>query len=70
MVSPAAQTLGSFDPATSGVIWGGHRGAELDRREYPSGGAVTNTQMAAIQLKPHAFHGEWNYTIRPVVHRR
>jgi len=21
--------------------------------------------MAALNLKPHAFHGEWNYTITP-----
>jgi len=24
--------------------------------------------MARLMLRPHAFHGEWNYTIRP--HRR
>ena len=22
-------------------------------------------QMAMVQLRPHGFHGEWNYTIRP-----
>ncbi|MGI9044755.1 MAG: ISAzo13 family transposase [Gemmatimonadaceae bacterium] len=39
--------------------------SEIDRRRYASGVVVTNEQMAAIRLKPHAFHGDWNYTIRP-----
>jgi len=26
---------------------------------------VTAAQMASIQLTPHTFHGDWNYTIRP-----
>ena len=41
--------------------------AEADTNSYPRGVKVTDAQMAAIQpqLKPHNFHGEWNYTIRP-----
>ena len=39
--------------------------SELDQRRYPSGTAVTQAQMAALTLTPHAFHGEWNYTIHP-----
>ncbi len=41
--------------------------AEADTNNYPRGIKVTDAQMAAIkpQLKPHAFHGEWNYTVRP-----
>jgi transposase len=38
---------------------------ELDTRRYPSKVKVTDAQMAEIDLAPHAFHGDWNYTIRP-----
>ena len=27
--------------------------------------SITDEQMARIQCDPHAFHGDWNYTIRP-----
>ncbi len=39
--------------------------SEIDRARYPMGVAVTDRQMARIQLVPHAFHGDWNYTIHP-----
>ncbi len=39
--------------------------SEVDRRTYPSGVSVTDEQFASIYLKPHRFHGEWNYTIHP-----
>jgi hypothetical protein len=26
---------------------------------------VTDAQMDQIDLAPHDFHGDWNYTIRP-----
>ncbi len=39
--------------------------SEIDRGKYPMGVAVTDAQMARITLLPHAFHGEWNYTVRP-----
>ena len=39
--------------------------SEIDRRHYPSGVVITSEQMAKINLKPHRFHGDWNYTIRP-----
>ncbi|MGI0070945.1 MAG: ISAzo13-like element transposase-related protein, partial [Thermoplasmata archaeon] len=38
---------------------------ELDKGRYPDGVKVTDEQMAGIQLEPHRFHGDWNYTIRP-----
>jgi hypothetical protein len=28
---------------------------------------VSDQQLAQVNLEPHAFHGEWNYTIRPTV---
>lgn len=39
--------------------------SEIDRRRYPQGVVVTDEQLGQIRLRPHAFHGEWNYTIRP-----
>ena len=39
--------------------------AELDENKYPKGVKVSDTQMAAVNLSRHAFHGDWNYTILP-----
>ena len=39
--------------------------SEVDAGRYPMGVVITDQQMAQIQLEPHAFHGDWNYTIRP-----
>ena len=44
--------------------------SELDRGRYPLGVTVSDEQMARIQLTPHAFHGDWNYTIRPKHRKR
>jgi transposase len=44
--------------------------SEVDPRSYPAGVRVTDAQMATIDLTPHDFHGEWNYTIRPRQRRR
>jgi hypothetical protein len=38
---------------------------ELDRHTYPPGVQVTDAQMAQIHMAPDAFHGDWNYEIRP-----
>jgi Rhodopirellula transposase DDE domain len=37
----------------------------LDRRRYPVGRKVPDEEFATINLTPNAFHGEWNYIIRP-----
>lgn len=37
----------------------------LDRKRYPKGVVITDEQRAKIRLMPDAFHGDWNYTIRP-----
>jgi hypothetical protein len=37
----------------------------LDRRTYPAGRKVTDEEMKRIRITPQAFHGEWNYVIRP-----
>ena len=39
--------------------------SRLDARRYPKGRRVSDTQLARVNLAPHAFHGEWNYTIHP-----
>jgi hypothetical protein len=41
---------------------------ELDTGQYPSGIVVSDAEMAAINIKRAAFHGEWNYTISPNTH--
>jgi len=37
----------------------------LDRRSYPVGRKVSPEEYASVNLKPHSFHGEWNYLIQP-----
>ena len=39
--------------------------ARLDRRRYPIGRRVTPQQMRALKIERAAFHGDWNYVIRP-----
>ena len=41
--------------------------AEAETGSYPRGNKVSDEQMAAVAkvMKLDAFHGEWNYTIRP-----
>lgn len=36
-----------------------------DSQTYPTGKKVTDEELAALHLFRDAFHGEWNYTIRP-----
>jgi hypothetical protein len=43
---------------------------ELDTHPYEKGVQVSDEQMQAIRLEPDAFHGEWNYTIKPRKARR
>jgi hypothetical protein len=38
---------------------------ELDTGRYPKGIAVTDREMAGIDIHLADFHGEWNYTIKP-----
>jgi hypothetical protein len=37
----------------------------LDTHKYPKGVKLTDEQMLDINLKPDAFHGDWNYRILP-----
>ena len=42
----------------------------LDRRRYATGKKVSDEEFASLNLVPHAFHGEWNYSIRPRPHSK
>ena len=37
----------------------------LDENEYMKKIKISDSDFAAINIKPDKFHGEWNYTIRP-----
>jgi hypothetical protein len=37
----------------------------LDRRKYKTGRKVSDADMTRLNLERHAFHGDWNYVIRP-----
>lgn len=37
--------------------------AAHDPNWYPKGVKISDTELAAVPLDPHNFHGEWNYTI-------
>lgn len=39
--------------------------AELDTNSYPTKKQVSDAELAAVSLRQHEFHGEWNYTISP-----
>lgn len=40
--------------------------SEIDKRSYPKGLTVKDETMSRVNLTRHDFHGDWNYTIRPV----
>ena len=39
--------------------------ADLDHGKYPTGLTVSDAELAAVRRFPDAFHGEWNYRIKP-----
>ena len=39
--------------------------AALETNHYETAIKVTDEQLARVSLKPHSFHGEWNYSIAP-----
>lgn len=39
--------------------------ARLTRRRYPTGLEIPASEMAKLNLKPAAFHGDWNYSLLP-----
>jgi hypothetical protein len=39
--------------------------ARLDRRRYPIGKKVSAAELDQLNVERDAFHGDWNYVIRP-----
>jgi hypothetical protein len=39
--------------------------AMLDKHQYQSGIKISDEEMKQLNITPHEFHGEWNYTIKP-----
>lgn len=39
--------------------------AALDTNHYPTKVKVSDQQLARVRIKPHEFHGDWNYTVSP-----
>lgn len=39
--------------------------AELDDSTYLTGIKISDTEMSALPLTRHSFHGDWNYSIKP-----
>jgi Rhodopirellula transposase DDE domain len=40
--------------------------AKLDQGAYPKGVKVSDEELAAVPLRRHGWHGEWNYTVLPL----
>ena len=38
--------------------------AKLDPRNYSTGVEITKAEMRQLHLRPHSFHGEWNYAVQ------
>ena len=41
--------------------------ATLDTNEYPTGVKVSKAEFSEINIRFHATHPSWNYTIKPSV---
>ena len=39
--------------------------AKVTRKSYPKGIKVPDCEMAKLNLRPAAFHGDWNYLLSP-----
>jgi hypothetical protein len=39
--------------------------AALDTNQYATKIKVTDAELATLRMKPHTFHGDWNYTLSP-----
>ncbi len=37
----------------------------IDSNDYPKGRKITDSEMSQIKIKRNAFHGDWNYEIKP-----
>lgn len=39
--------------------------ARLDKKTYPTKVKISDEEMKSLNLLPHKFHGDWNYTVNP-----
>jgi hypothetical protein len=39
--------------------------ARLDKKKYPTKIRISDDEMESLNVKPHKFHGDWNYTVKP-----
>lgn len=39
--------------------------ARIDKRRYATGKKIPKKEFKTINIKPDAWHGDWNYVIRP-----
>lgn len=39
--------------------------AKRDTGNYPTGIKVSDEELATVRIKPHEFHGDWNYMLLP-----
>ncbi|PZP90257.1 MAG: ISAzo13 family transposase, partial [Variovorax paradoxus] len=39
--------------------------AGLDENQYEAGVKVSDEELSVVRIERDAFHGEWNYRIRP-----
>jgi hypothetical protein len=39
--------------------------AMVDQNTYPTGIKVTDEELEKLNIVAEAFHGEWNYTVKP-----
>jgi Rhodopirellula transposase DDE domain len=39
--------------------------ARLDKKTYERGIKVSVEELESLRIRPHKFHGEWNYTVQP-----
>lgn len=39
--------------------------ARLDKKTYPTKVKISDEEMRTLNLLPHRFHGDWNYTVKP-----
>lgn len=43
--------------------------SEWDQNTYPTGTIVTDNELQSLDVQPHEWHGEWNYTFAPAKKR-
>lgn len=39
--------------------------AKLDKKAYPTKVKISDEEMKSLNVLPHKFHGDWNYTVNP-----